>query len=195
MTANPQPDRWEEADYLTFERNQTDAKHEWLDGHIVAMSGGSREHDLIKMALSLTVQLQLADRPCTVHSSDMRVKVTATGDHFYPDLSVVCGDAFYDDDHVDALVNPNAIFEVLSPSTEGYDRGKKRLKYQQITTLQDMVFIAQDEPLIERYTRRAEGWVTTHVHGLNQSIPIPSIGVTLALSEVYKHVSFDGSSA
>jgi Uma2 family endonuclease len=190
MTAIPRDEDWREADYLAFERSQTDARHEWVDGQVRAMSGSSREHDLIKMALSLTVQLQLADRPCTIHSSDMRVRIGTTGDHVYPDLSVVCGEAIYADDHVDALTNPVAVFEVLSPSTEGYDRGKKRLKYQGITTLQDYVLIAQDEPLVERYSRRDDGWVTTHVHGLGATLAVPSVGITLALSDLYKGVTF-----
>jgi len=190
MTAIPRDEDWREADYLAFERAQTDARHEWVDGHVRAMSGSRREHDLIKMALSLTVQLQLADRPCTVHSSDMRVKITATGDHVYPDLSIVCGEAAYSDDYVDALTNPVAVFEVLSQSTEGYDRGKKRLKVQQIATLQDYVLIAQDEPLVERYTRRDDGWVTTHVHSLGAKLVVPSVGITLALADIYKDVTF-----
>ncbi|HMA34345.1 MAG TPA: Uma2 family endonuclease, partial [Chloroflexia bacterium] len=124
MAAPIRPHSYTPAEYLAYER-QADYKSEYLAGQIVAMSGVSWEHSLINTNLLRVLSTQLLDRPCTAHASDLRVKVQAQGMYTYPDIVVVCGEPQFEDAQVDTLLNPTLIVEVLSPSTEAYDRGAK----------------------------------------------------------------------
>ena len=112
-----------EAEYLEFER-ASEIKHEFLDGDVFDMTGASEAHNLITVNVITALKNQLRGRPCKLYASDMRVKVSTTGLYTYPDISVVCGEAQFGDEQLDTLLNPNLIIEVLSPSTESYDRGK-----------------------------------------------------------------------
>lgn len=145
-----------EAEYLTFER-ASELKHEFLAGQVFAMTGASKAHNLISGSTYVTLYNQLRGRPCNLFPSDMRVKVTATGLHTYPDLSVVCGEAQFSDDEFDTLLNPTVIIEVLSPSTERYDRGKKFQHYRELPSLREYVLIAQDSLRVECYLRQESG--------------------------------------
>ncbi len=194
MAALPQP-TMTEAEYLAFER-ASEFKHEFLDGQIYAMTGASRAHNLICSYTLVTLGNQLRDRPCEIYPSDMRVKVAATGLHTYPDISVVCGDAQLADDSFDTLLNPVLIIEVLSPSTERYDRGKKFQHYRQLDSLREYVLIAQDSPRIERFLRQADNsWNLTDVTGLDASLQLSSIDAALALADVYAKVTFEPENA
>ncbi|MEL6271126.1 MAG: Uma2 family endonuclease, partial [Chloroflexota bacterium] len=155
MCALPQRSTWTKEDYLAFEREQTDAKHELIDGEIYAMAGGSREHILITGASYSSLFVQTADRPCEVYQSEMKVYNRATGSFMYPDIAITCGEVEMDDNRRDILLNPTMIIEVLSPSTADYDRGTKFNHYQMIPSLREYVLIEQDKPEAEQRTRQS----------------------------------------
>jgi Uma2 family endonuclease len=176
-------------EYLAIERS-AECKSEFFTGEMFAMAGASEEHNLIVANVIRVLGTQLLNRPCRVYPSDMRVKVDATGLYAYPDVVVLCGERRYDDEHRDTLLNPTLICEVLSPSTEAYDRGDKFDQYRQFESLQEYVLIAQDRRRVERYVRRGEGpeWVYTAVSDPQGMVPLNAIGCELALAEVYDKV-------
>ena len=178
------------AEYLAFER-QSDVKHEYFRGELFAMSGASRQHVRIATNLAYVLVGQLKRRPCEVFNNDMRVKVSPTGLYTYPDASVVCGRPRFEDKELDVLLNPTVIVEILSKSTEAYDRGEKFAQYRRLDTLTDYVLISQDRPLVERFTRQPNGgWLLTESAGLDAVMPIESIQCQLPLAEVYDRVEF-----
>jgi len=181
-------------EYLAQER-KAEFKSEYIAGQIVAMSGASREHNLMTANLARVLGSQLLDRPCEVYVSDMRVKVTERGMYTYPDTVVVCDDARFEDEQVDTLLNPTLIVEVLSPSTEAYDRGAKFGYYRQLPSLQEYLLVAQDQVLIEHFVREDEGWLLTETADLSEIVQLPSIACELPVAEVYRKVAFMGSSA
>jgi Uma2 family endonuclease len=176
--------------YLEIER-RAEYKSEFLNGEMFAMSGASRAHNLIATNVSSSLHAQLRGRPCETYASDMRVKVSVTGLYTYPDVVVVCGEAEFEDAHVDTLLNPTVIVEVLSPSTEAYDRGEKFAQFRNLASLREYVLIAQDRPRIERF-RRSEGqdWLFSAVDGLEETAHLTAIGCELALTDVYERVQF-----
>jgi Uma2 family endonuclease len=179
------------AEYLAFER-QSDVKHEYFRGELFAMAGASRQHARIAANLAYLFVGQMKGRPCDVFSGDMRVKVSPTGLYTYPDASVVCGRPRFEDKELDVLLNPTVIVEILSKSTEAYDRGEKFAQYRTLDTLTDYLLICQDKPLIERFTRQADGgWLLTDSAGLDAVMPIESIQCRLPLADVYDRVEFD----
>ncbi len=190
MSALPQtPVAMTEAEYLKFERT-SEVKHEFFAGEVLAMTGASEAHNLICANLITTLKNQLRSQPCKVYPSDMRVKIEATGLYTYPDISVVCGDAQFADEEFDTLINPMVIIEVLSPSSERYDRGKKFQQYRDLPSLQEYVLVAQDDSHIERFRLQKSGiWEFTDVEGQEASLELTSIGCTLALVEVYEQVT------
>ncbi len=179
-----------ETEYLEFER-ANEHKHEYISGEVFAMSGASEAHSLICTSTSFTLYGQLRGRSCKVYPSDMRAKVKATGLYTYPDISIVCGEAQFTDDTFDTLINSTVLIEVLSPSTERYDRGQKFQHYREIASLREYILIAQDSPRIERFLCKDDGkWELSDSKGLAATIELPSIGCTLALAEVYEQVDF-----
>ena len=174
--------------YLALER-QAEYKSEFLDGEIFAMAGASREHNLIALNVSASLHGQLRGRPCETYPSDMRVKVTATGLRTYPDVVVVCGEPQFEDENGDTLLNPILLVEVLSRTTEAYDRGEKFAHYRLLESLAEYVLIAQDRCQVERFTRQPDGqWLLAEAHDLGAAIALPSIGAQLVLAEVYERV-------
>lgn len=181
------------AEYLALERAGT-SKHEYYHGEIFARAGSSEAHNSIVSNIIIALGSQLRTRPCRVYPSDLRLKIPKTGLYTYPDVSIVCGTPLFDDAERDTLLNPNIIIEVLSPSTERYDRGKKFHHYQTITTLQDYILVAQDEHRIEHYARHDDGhWLLRMYDDISTAIPLPAIQCTLALSEVYEKVDIEPS--
>ncbi len=179
-----------EAEYRAFER-ASEFKHEYLDGEIVAMTGVSRNHNLITSAVIALLYNQLRGRPCEIYPSDMKVYAPATHSYTYPDITVVCGEAQFDDDHRDILLNPTVVIEVLSPSTEAFDRSQKFQNYWQIPSLQAYILIAQDQPRIERFTRQGVNeWLLNVAVGVDQTLALPAIDCTLVLADVYEQVDF-----
>lgn len=178
-------------EYLAFERG-TDARHEYLDGHVYAMAGESIEHSRICVNVAGELRARLKGKPCEVLSPNMKVVTSPSGLFSYPDVVVVCGEPRFHDERRDVLTNPTVVFEVLSPSTEAYDRGEKFLRYRtQIATLREYVLVSQHRPLVEHYVRQPDGsWGYSSAGDLSGAIDLPSIDCRLPLSEIYDRVIF-----
>ena len=178
-------------EYLIRER-QASTKSEFYQGEIFAMGGRSANHSLIAANFVREAGNALKDKPCTVFNSDLRVQIQATGLYTYPDATIVCGEQIFDDDHRDTLLNPTVIVEVLSDSTEKYDRGKKSNHYRQIASLKELILIAQDRPQVERFTRQPNGdWLFHEQKELSADFELLSLGISIALSELYHGVKFE----
>jgi len=176
--------------YLEQERSAT-LRSEYCNGYIYAMSGASLTHNRITASLAVVLGTQLRHKSCEPFFGDMRVKVNATGLYTYPDGVIVCGEPQLEDDHFDTLLNPTVIIEILSSSTEAYDRGDKFAHYRALQSLTDYVLITQHQPRIEHYHRQVdECWVYFAVTGLESSITIATINCTLSLAEIYERVKF-----
>ena len=177
-------------EYLARER-QADFRSEYYRGEMFAMSGASWEHTLIKDSLASEAANQLKSGPCRVLTSDLRVKVQATDLYTYPDMVIVCAEPLFEDDTFDTLLNPRVVVEVLSPSTEKYDRGTKFAQYRQLPSVQEYVLVAQDRPLVERYVRQTdETWVLTAFSDLTQTFAFGAVPVQVPLAEIYRGVAF-----
>ena len=145
------------------------------------MSGANNEHNLITMNTSTALYNQLADRGCRVYASDMRVGIGAGISYFYPDVAVVCDEPRFEDNALDTLINPIVVIEVLSPSTEAYDRGEKSVRYRQLESLQEYILISQDTVQVEHYLRQGKQWILSEFSTLEDVLPLPSIGAELLL--------------
>ncbi len=178
-------------EYLDRER-QASSKSEFYEGEMFAMAGGSARHSLIAANFVREAGNAVKDKPCVVFNSDLRVLVLPTGLHTYPDATIVCGPQEFEDECQDTLTNPTVIVEVLSDSTEKYDRGRKADHYRQIVSLKGLVFIAQDHPHVECFVRQTDGgWLFLEEKLLTASFELPSLGDCVRLSELYRNVRFD----
>lgn len=173
-------------EYLALEAISP-VRHEYCGGHVWAMAGGSPDHAGIAVNVSTTLANQLRGKPRRVFSSDLRVRVRETGLATYPDVSVVCGSLESDPDDASGqtVVNPIVIVEVLSPSTEDYDRGEKLAHYKSIPSLQEMVLVAHDQHRIELWRRAGDSW-TLEVVSERGSVELRSVECRLELDEVYR---------
>ena len=187
----PEPiHRLTEAEYLERER-RAEFKSEFYDGEIFAMSGGTPPHSQIAANSIRALGNKLANRPCVVYTSDLRLKIEATGLLTYPDFSVICGPLQFSENTDDTVVNPTLVGEVLSNSTEAYDRGKKFENYRQMPSLLEYLLVSQTEPRIEQFSRQKDGgWMLREAAGLEATLYLPALEVTLALSEVFSGVPF-----
>jgi Uma2 family endonuclease len=190
MATDPQQ-RLTIEDYLAFER-ASETRHDYLDGEVFAMTGASRAHNLIAGNIFREIGNQLRRRPCEVYPEAMRVR-TPAGLFTYPDVVVVCGERRFDDAHFDALLNPTLLVEVLSPSTEAYDRRTKSLHYRSIPSLAEYVLVAQDQIWLEHYARQEDEWLRSDLNALEQRLAMPAIGCTLLLGDVYERVFEQGA--
>lgn len=182
--------RLTEAEYLQRERAAT-TKSEFYRGEMFAMTGASRAHNLIAGNISWSLNEQLKDRPCEVYQGDMRVRVSPTGLYTYPDVVVVCCEPQFLDAAVDTLLNPTLLVEVLSPSTEDYDRGTKFKHFRQLDSLREYLMFSQSEHHAEHYVRQGDDrWEFTVIEGPGAEIALPSINGRLTLAEVYRKVTF-----
>ncbi|MBX3250017.1 MAG: Uma2 family endonuclease [Myxococcales bacterium] len=171
------------ADYLAFER-ASDTKHEYANGLVYAMAGGTPQHGRLAMRLGRLIGNGLSGRPCDTFSSDVRVRVEATGRSTYPDLSVVCGPRVAATDDPDSLTNPVLIAEVLSESTEAGDRGEKWAHYQRLASLKEYVLVSQLDAHVEVFRRRDDGeW--TYASYRDGEVELASIGVRVSIAELY----------
>lgn len=171
-------------EYLALERSAS-FKSEFHDGQIYAMTGASREHNLISGNIYRELSLQLKGRPCEAYINDMRVTAAESRSYHYPDVVVVCERPQFEDERADSLLNPTVVIEVLSPSTEAYDRGEKFGHYRKIASLREYLLVSQDKPHIERFVREGDRWILTEAEGLDGTLPLDSIGCSLALREGY----------
>ncbi len=175
-------------EYLVLERQAT-CKSEYYDGEIFAMAGASRKHNLINIAISSALYVKFRGHSCDVYSNDMRVKIDAFGLYTYPDVVVVCDNPVFDDENKDTLLNPNVIIEVLSDSTEDYDRGTKFKMYRTLPSLTDYLLVSQNNYNVEHYGKQnAHQWYLTEYQTLSNIIKLSTISCELALSEIYEKV-------
>jgi Uma2 family endonuclease len=175
--------------YLEIERAAL-CRSEYLDGQMYLMAGTTRRHNLIVSNLGGELRAQLKSGPCEVYMTDMRVKVNATGLYTYPDVIVVCTEPRFEGDQEDTLLNPILIVEVLSPSTEAYDRGEKFAHYRRVASIVDYVLVAQDRMRVEHYRRQPNGdWLLTERSG-QEILRLESLGCEVPLAEIYDKVGF-----
>ena len=181
-------------EYLELERTVRE-KHEFFRGEIFAMGGASEAHNLIVGNVLAHLHQYLRSKPCRVYPSDMRVKVSLSALYTYPDVVVVCGQPQIEPPG-DTLLNPTLLVEVLSESSEAYDRGKKSEQYRTLASLTDYLLIAQDRALVEHYSRQpGERWLLHAANRLEDTVAISSLGCELPLSEVYLNVTGISTSA
>ncbi len=177
-------------EYLVRER-QAAYKSDYVYGDIRAMAGASFAHTSITANVTIALGTQLKGTPCRTHSNDLKVAADPSGLYVYPDLTIVCGPPRALDNRRDVLLNPTVIIEVLSSSTETYDRGTKSEGYKQIESLREYLLISQSEPRVEQYSRQADGlWLMATARGTNGVIRLESIRCTLSLADVYEGVDF-----
>ena len=197
MSANPRTDDsyMTKAEYLEFLSN-SEIKYEYINGEVVAMAGAKPNHNHLTMSLSYLIYAGLIGKDCTPFGGDQRVEIEKLNTYFFPDLSVVCGKPQFTDDSLPAIVDPILIIEVLSPSTESFDRGKKFQLYRQLDSLREYVLVSQESARIERFYLNADGiWEFGDTVGLDSSITLKSIDCTLKLADVYANVVFEDADA
>ncbi len=174
-------------EYLASERKAT-VKSEYLNGEILARSGASLAHTLITGDVATELNIQLRGRECKVITNDMRIRTSPKGAYFYPDIIVFCGEPQFEDHVFDTLLNPVVIIEVLSPSTEAYDRGEKFAHYQALTSLREYILVSQDRIRVEHYRLIKTQWGQTEFHTHEDVLPLVSIGCELPLRDIYSRV-------
>jgi Uma2 family endonuclease len=178
-------------EYLALER-QSEIRHEFLDGTVYAMAGESPTHSAICFNLNVAIGLQLRGAGCRGFSPNMKVRAGEAGLYAYPDLAVACGEAFFHDRHGDVLLNPTVIFEVLSRSTQAYDRGEKFERYKSIETLRDYVLVSQDRAHLEHFSRKPDGaWSHAELDGPDAALTLESINCRVALADIYDRIDFE----
>lgn len=189
MTAVRKP-RMTDDEYLAFERASPE-RHEFLDGEMFLMTGGSLPHNDVTINLITAFKNRLRRGPCKVYSHDLRVQVRAQSRYFYPDMVIVYGGVQTRDDMgKDTALNPTVIAEVLSPSTESMDRGVKLRNYRLIDSLRTYLLVSQHEPLIERYERAGDFWAYTELRGMDAILKLESPHIEIALAEIFEDVEF-----
>jgi len=182
-----------ESDYLEFEE-QSDIRHEYVDGHVYAMAGSDWKHAMITQSASSALYAQLRGKNCRVSATDLRLKVQSKKVSYrYPDIMVICGDLEFAPDRTDTITNPIMLIEVLSPSTALEDRNAKLDEYRAIPSVQDYLLVTVDEAKIEIFSRQSDSdkWLYESFKGLDAEIHLASINCTLALADVYEQVPMD----
>ena len=187
MVASPQP-KLSPSDYLAVDR-AAEFRHEYVDGLLIAMSGGTGRHSLLIGAFSRLLGNALIGGQCAVSVTELRLQVAQGGAYLFPDIMVICGGFQYSDGPKDTVINPTVIVEVLSDSTERWDRAGKFAKYRLVPTLREYVLVSQDEMCIEWYTRRDGGeWIYRDATGPEAVCHLESLKVDLLLAEVYSQI-------
>lgn len=189
MATNPQKEYWTVEEYLAYEE-ETGIKHEYIDGEIFAMAGGTDNHSWIAMNASSELVQGLKGSPCHVRNSDMRVKI-AESKFVYPDFSVVCGKTTFADDKRTMLTNPTLVAEVTSDSSENYDRGAKADYYRSLPSVEAYLILDQDRVHAQLYTRHEVGWLLREFSTRDDIIPLEALDCSLPLSEVYRDIVFE----
>jgi Uma2 family endonuclease len=186
MTSNPTPQRFTYEEYLAREEASL-TKHEYLRGEIIDMAGATPSHGGCAMNLAILLGSAIADRPCRLFSSDVRVRIEATDLSTYPDLSVVCGALATSERDANAITNPVLLAEVLSPGTESYDRGAKLRHYLQLSSLQEVVFVNHTSEVIEVYRRGDSGRFELLVFEAGDTVELTSVGARFPVAKVYEN--------
>jgi Uma2 family endonuclease len=185
MAASTSRHRYTLDDYLGVEE-MSSVRHEYLNGEIFAMAGGTPEHSALSAAVVTLLGGKLRGGPCRPYNADLRIRVQATGLATYPDAAVICGDPARDPGSPTHVTNPTAIVEVLSPSTEEYDRGEKREHYQRIESLREYVVVAQDRRQVEVWMRQVGQAWQSRIHLAGDHFELPSLQLRLAVDELYE---------
>ena len=181
-------------EYLAIER-EAEWKSEYYQGEMFALAGTSRNHARISFNFSGQLYIQLKGTECSGFASDMRVLVQESGLYTYPDLAIVCGKPEFVDTQLDTLLNPVVIIEILSASTEAYDRGEKFLLYRQLPSLREYVLVSQQKPFVDQYIRDDDGrWFVLMTQGLESVVTLQSCGVSIPMSALYENVEFPSES-
>ena len=193
MSLQPEPtlsfDEW-----LQGERGALEGRSEFVDGEVFAMTGASLAHNAIVTNITREISIQLKGRPCQVYANDLKVLIRSANAGTYPDLVALCGEPELLDQRHDLLLNPSLVVEVLSDSTEAYDRGEKFALYRQLPSLREYLLVSQNRVRVELYTGSADGrWTLTDHTLLTDRVPLASIGCTLALIEVYDKLEVGGA--
>lgn len=187
--SSPKTELLTPAEYLELER-KSELRSEYIAGRMSAMTGASCRHNLIASNLCRELSLQFRGRPCEVYVSDMRVKVSPAGIYTYPDLVAVCGEPRFEDSQLDTLINPMVIVEVLSESTEAYDRGEKFAQYRRIDSIREYVLIAENRIRIEHYVRDGEHWVLSELNDPEGRLNLVSLDCSVRLDGIYEKVDW-----
>lgn len=177
------------AEYLEIERH-SEIKHEYIDGRMHAMSGASEPHVTIAVNIATSLKPQMRGRDCRVYMADMRVNISASGRYTYPDVVAVCGERRFEDSELDTLLNPTVIAEVLSETTEKYDRVEKFDHYRSIASLREYVLVAQSSMRVDHYVLRDGQWVFSALTAAEERLALPSIGCEISLADIYEGVEF-----
>lgn len=192
MSAQPLP-------YYTMEQyaaleNEAVYKSEFIAGRIYAMSGGTPKHSAIAANIGGEMRNLLRHGPCQVYNSDLRIGIMPLDMETYPDVTIVCGEPHVNPFDKNSVINPSVIFEVLSPSTERYDRGEKWARYRRLDSLEEYLLVSQDRPEVEQYVRQESGlWSYKAVERLDAASVLAVLGVTLSLTEIYDRITFEES--
>jgi Uma2 family endonuclease len=182
--------RLTEAEYLEIER-AAEFRSEFYQGEMFAMTGASPQHTLITANVIGEFRHRLKGSQCRVHTPDLRIKIEATGLCTYPDVAIICGPLQFAQGTKDTVVNPTVLVEVLSESTEAYDRGRKFEHYRQIPSLREYLLIRQTEPRVEQFIRQADGrWLLNESSGMDKNLDLPSLAITVPLAEIFAEVDF-----
>jgi Uma2 family endonuclease len=194
MSAVPKP-YFTPAQYLERER-ASEFRHEFYRGEVFRMAGTSYQHSVITANLVRRLGNALDGSPCRAVPNDLRVLVSASGLYTYPDVVIVCGEPEFEDGEFDTLLNPTVLIEVLSPSTENYDRGAKFGHYRRIPSFREYVLLAQDRPSVDRFARQPDGtWLMTPLDQLGDELKFASITAAVSLTDIYSGVTFPETGA
>lgn len=181
-------------EYITLERKAIPdfetVRSEYIKGKIIPRSSSNLAHNLITGNIVGELHTHLKTTECIVFANEMRVSIPMARSYFYPDVGVVCEEPCFEDEVFDTLLNPIVVIEVLSPSTEAYDRGEKFAHYRQLTSLQEYVLVAQDQVRVEHYRRQERQWIFTDFEGPDERLLLPSIECELPLQDIYERVTF-----
>lgn len=188
MVANPQFQYMSPQEYLEWEKTQ-ELRHEYIDGEVFAMTGGTKPHNRIAGNLFTKLDDFLAEKDCEVYISDVKVQISSSGPYHYPDVVVTCDQR--DQESIDLVQYPCLIVEVLSPSTAAFDRGKKFTRYRQSSTLKEYVLIESDEIAVECFRRNDQGLWVLHTYGEGDTLNLESVGISIPVEKLYRQVKFD----
>jgi Uma2 family endonuclease len=182
--------RLSEAEYLEIERG-AEFKSQFFDGGMFAMASGTQRHSLISANCGREFGIVLRGSRCVVFDSNIKVKSEVTGLYTYADVTIACGEQRFFDEEMDVLLNPSLVIEVLSDSTEAFERGKKAEHYRQIASLGAYLLISQDRPHVEQYIRQPSGdWLLRETTGVEAKLEVATLGVAIPMSEIYAGVKF-----
>ena len=181
-------------EYIALERKAIPdfetVRSEYIKGKIIPRSSSNLAHNLITGNIVGELHTRLKGTECVVFANEMRVSIPTAKSYFYPDVGVVCEEPRFEDEVFDTLLNPIIVIEVLSPSTEAYDRGEKFAHYRQLTSLQEYVLVAQDKVRVEHYRRQKKQWLLTDFQSGEEVLRLPSIQCELPLQDIYERVTF-----